>query len=180
MKYKDALFVTHQRAIHRRLTGYELFPRLLSCLYIPPSLPHRYFFFPLLLFVRYIVIPATSLFLFLTAVLCFSSFSYHYILPSFLTPWTTLVRGAPKGGGGCRASAPSNPQNPKLKRNTDFVDTMISIVLRDLPFSWNQPLKSAGVYYIRILKNKLIKLRKKRRLDTLIEVMEHVVVFVCI
>jgi hypothetical protein len=39
--------------------------------------------------------------------------------------------------GGCQAAAPA----PKLKfyKNTDFVDTMIN-VLRDLPFSQNQPL----------------------------------------
>jgi hypothetical protein len=46
-------------------------------------------------------------------------------------------------GGGCRAAAP--PQNhlkTKLK-NTGFVDIMISKVLRDFPFSRNQPLKSA-------------------------------------
>jgi hypothetical protein len=39
---------------------------------------------------------------------------------------------------------------------------MIPKVLRDLPFSRNQPLKSADEYYIRILKNKLMKLKKKK------------------
>jgi len=34
---------------------------------------------------------------------------------------------------------------------------MLSEVLRDLPFSRNQPLKSADVLYIRISKNKLIE-----------------------
>jgi hypothetical protein len=38
---------------------------------------------------------------------------------------------------------------------------MISNVLHDLPFSQNEPLKSADDYYIRILKNKLIKLKKQ-------------------
>jgi hypothetical protein len=38
---------------------------------------------------------------------------------------------------------------------------MISKVLRDLSFSWNQPLKSADDQYTRILKNKLIKLKKQ-------------------
>jgi hypothetical protein len=49
-------------------------------------------------------------------------------------------RGAPKGGlPGC-----SPPNTPKLKfKNTDFVNTMISRVLRDLPCSQIQPLKSA-------------------------------------
>jgi hypothetical protein len=39
---------------------------------------------------------------------------------------------------------------------------MTSKVLRDLPFSQNQPLKWADDKYIRILKNKLIKLKKKQ------------------
>jgi hypothetical protein len=46
-----------------------------------------------------------------------------------------------QGEGGCRAAAPQTPQNRNFK-NTDFVD-MTSKVLRDLPFSRNQPLKSA-------------------------------------
>jgi hypothetical protein len=37
---------------------------------------------------------------------------------------------------------------------------MISKFLSDLPFSQNQPLKSADDKYRRILKNKLIKLKK--------------------
>jgi hypothetical protein len=45
---------------------------------------------------------------------------------------------------------------------------MISKVLGDLPFSQNQPLKSADDQYIRILKNKLIKLKKKQD-NTVIE-----------
>jgi hypothetical protein len=66
--------------------------------------------------------------------------------------------------GGCRAAArqpPQIPQNLNLK-NTNFVD-MVSKVLRDLPFSRNQPLKSANDWYIRILKNKLIKFKKTIR-----------------
>jgi hypothetical protein len=55
---------------------------------------------------------------------------------------SNLDKGAPKGVGGCRAAAPQKPQNWNLKY-TDFVDTMISRVLRDFPFSRNQPLKSA-------------------------------------
>jgi hypothetical protein len=46
---------------------------------------------------------------------------------------------------------------------------MISQVVRDFPFSRNQPLKSADDQYIRILKNKLIKLKKTRRQDTVVE-----------
>jgi len=52
--------------------------------------------------------------------------------------------------------SPQTPQNRNFK-NKDYVDTMLSEVLRDLPFSRNQPLKSADVPYFRILKNKLIK-----------------------
>jgi hypothetical protein len=46
------------------------------------------------------------------------------------------------GGGGCRAAARQTPKTEILKK-TDFVDIMISKVLRDFPFSRNQPLKSA-------------------------------------
>ena len=35
------------------------------------------------------------------------------------------------------------PPKAKLKKKTDFVDTMLSKVLRDLPFSLNQPWKLA-------------------------------------
>jgi hypothetical protein len=76
-----------------------------------------------------------------------------------------LNRGAPNGG--CRAAAPTPPK-PKFKKR-DFVDIVISSVLRDFPFSRNQPLKSADDQCIRILKNKLIKLKKTRRQDTVTE-----------
>jgi hypothetical protein len=56
---------------------------------------------------------------------------------------------------------PQFPENRNLK-NTDFVDTMTSNVLRDFPFNRNQPLKPADDWYIRILKNKLIKLENKK------------------
>jgi hypothetical protein len=47
-----------------------------------------------------------------------------------------------------------HPPHPKrILKNTDFVDTMISKVLRDLPFSLNQPLKSADDSYVGIPKN---------------------------
>ena len=71
------------------------------------------------------------------------------------------ARGAPKGRGlpGC---SPPNPQNRNLK-NTDLVD-IISKVLRDFPFSRNQPLKSDDDQDIRTLKNKLIKFKKKNKI----------------
>jgi hypothetical protein len=54
---------------------------------------------------------------------------------------TCLIIGAPYGGGGRRAAPP--PAQSEIKNNTDFVDTVISEVLRDLRFRLNQPLKSA-------------------------------------
>jgi hypothetical protein len=68
--------------------------------------------------------------------------------------------GAHPRGGGATGLQPFQNQNLK---NTHFVDIMISKVLRDLPFSRNQPLKSADEQYIRIMKNKLIKFKKTRR-----------------
>jgi hypothetical protein len=50
------------------------------------------------------------------------------------------------------------PENRNLKNR--FGRYYDKKVLRDLPFSRNQPLKSAGDQYIRILKNKLIQLKK--------------------
>jgi hypothetical protein len=68
-------------------------------------------------------------------------------------------KGAPKGEGGATGLQPSNPPKPKLKE-IYFVDIMISKVLRDFPFSRNQPLKTADDRYVRILKNTLVKLIK--------------------
>jgi hypothetical protein len=53
---------------------------------------------------------------------------------------------------GCRAAGHPKPQN-RFFKNTDFVDIIMSNVLRDVPFSRNQPLKSVDDWYIRILKN---------------------------
>jgi hypothetical protein len=74
--------------------------------------------------------------------------------------------GAHPRGGGLPGCTPQSAQNRNLK-STDFVDIIISKVLRDLPFSRNQPLKLADEQYIRILKNKLIKLKKKQEDRTL-------------
>jgi hypothetical protein len=54
---------------------------------------------------------------------------------------------------------------------------MISKVLRDLPISRNQSLKSADDYYIRILKPKFKKCKKKK-IGHCDYVMEHVGFFV--
>ena len=56
------------------------------------------------------------------------------------------------GGGGLTG------YSPKLKKS--FVDKKISNVLRDLPVSPRQTLKSADDWFIRILKNKVKKPRK--------------------
>jgi hypothetical protein len=68
------------------------------------------------------------------------------------------------GRGGGRQAAALQTRN---KKKTDFVD-IISKVLRDFPFSQNQPLMLADDEYIRILKTKLIKLKKQED-RTLIE-----------
>jgi hypothetical protein len=52
---------------------------------------------------------------------------------------------------GWRLQPSSPPHQIEIFKNTDLVDMMTSKVLRDLPFSQNQPLKSADD--IRILKN---------------------------
>jgi hypothetical protein len=71
-----------------------------------------------------------------------------------------------RGGGCCMAAAPRNPPKPKFQKHRRFGFCSIK-VLRDFPFSRNQPLKSADDQYIRILKNKLIKLKKKQEDRTL-------------
>jgi len=61
----------------------------------------------------------------------------------------------PRGGG-----VPGCSLLPiKILKNMDFVDVMILIVMHDLPLSQNQPLQSAVDKYIRILKNKIKKIR---------------------
>jgi hypothetical protein len=57
-----------------------------------------------------------------------------------------LKQGCTQAGGGGEAAGlqppPKTTQNWKLK-NKDFVDIMVSKILRHFPFSRNQPLKSA-------------------------------------
>jgi hypothetical protein len=63
-------------------------------------------------------------------------------------------KDAPKErDSGMQPPPPPNHQNQHLK-NIDFIDILISKVLRGLHFSRNQALKSADNQYIRILKNK--------------------------
>ena len=57
-------------------------------------------------------------------------------------------------GGGLGGYVPQN-QNLKIK----IVDTVILNVALDLSFGRNQPVKSAGDWYIRILRNKFTKFR---------------------
>jgi hypothetical protein len=89
-------------------------------------------------------------------------YGYQTIWEKAILSFFILSQGRPQrgGGGACRAADVQN--SPKLKfKKPSFVDIMISKGLRDLPFSQNQPLKSADDYYISILKNKLIKLKKQ-------------------
>jgi hypothetical protein len=68
---------------------------------------------------------------------------------------TTIVmklRHGPTPGGAC-CTLPLSNQN--LNRNIDFIDTMISNVLLDLPFIRNQSLQSAYDSYTGILKNEI-------------------------
>ena len=51
-------------------------------------------------------------------------------------------QGRTQGGGGCRATAPPKPPKPTFKKNTDFVETMVSKVLRGFPFSRNRLMSS--------------------------------------
>jgi hypothetical protein len=81
-------------------------------------------------------------------------------LPQAVENYTVIHRGTAKEVG-CRAAAPpKTPKNRNLK-NTDFYHIMISEGLHDFLFSRNQPSKSAGDSYIRIFKNKLVKLKKQ-------------------
>jgi hypothetical protein len=54
--------------------------------------------------------------------------------------------------GGVLQPGSSTPKNRNLKK-IYFVDAMTCNVLRDLPFSRNDPLKLSDDYYIGILKN---------------------------
>jgi hypothetical protein len=87
---------------------------------------------------------------------------------SLFSPWNRIQgveAGAHQRGSlpGCNSPKPPPPkEKSKFKKKTDFVDIIWNF-LRDFPFSRNQPLKSPDDWYIRILKNKLIKLKKKKQ-----------------
>jgi hypothetical protein len=53
------------------------------------------------------------------------------------------VRGAPKKGGGGAAGL-QTPNQVDILKNTHFGEGMILKLLRNLPFSRNQPPNSAG------------------------------------
>jgi hypothetical protein len=79
-----------------------------------------------------------------------------YLLNILLIYSILRSRGASKvGTAGLQPTHTPPPPHTKTKfRNTDFVDTLILNVLRDLPFGRNNPLKSSDDYRIIILKNK--------------------------
>jgi hypothetical protein len=57
------------------------------------------------------------------------------------------------GGGGHPTAAPPPPMENEIKeKHTDILDTMISVVLRDLAFNQNPSVKSANDCYIGISK----------------------------
>jgi hypothetical protein len=69
-----------------------------------------------------------------------------------------------KGGGTSGIAVPPNTPKSKFKQPRFCrYCIMISKVLRDLPFSRNQPLKSVDEYYVRILKHEYIKLKKGKK-----------------
>jgi hypothetical protein len=108
-----------------------------------------------------------------------SQLASHSLQDCSIMTRTTLCnfRGAHKGGGASGLQSHQAPRNQNLKTQIRYYDIKL---LRDLPFNWNQQLKSADDYYIRILKNKLITLKKNKKTRHCDCVMECVVIFVCI
>jgi hypothetical protein len=83
------------------------------------------------------------------------------LLSQYSIELVLCARSEPKGGGLQSGNTPPpNSQNRNLKKHRFCRYHDINIV-RDLPFTQNQPLKSADDKYIIILKNKLIKLKKQ-------------------
>jgi hypothetical protein len=72
-----------------------------------------------------------------------SSLNFTYLITLFQQHGLYFVAGLHKreGAAGMQTHQPS--QNRNLE-NREFVDIMISKVLRDLPFGRNHPLRSAG------------------------------------
>jgi hypothetical protein len=83
----------------------------------------------------------------------------HYI---YIFKFVSFAQRSTQGGGTVGLQPPQHPQSRNLE-NTDFVDRMISKVLRYFPFNRKQSLKTTDDWYSRILTNKLIKLKKTRR-----------------
>jgi hypothetical protein len=136
-------------------------PRHVCALCIDPALTPNYKQFH----VTVVIFVLNYVFLYITVTVG-NEYRWNTQNPGSLTARSSTVsfKGIQGGGGGgCPAVEP--PKNPKPKfRNADSVDIMISKVLHDFPFSRIQPLKSADDYYIRILKNELIKLKKHKKL----------------
>jgi hypothetical protein len=72
-------------------------------------------------------------------IICYSSFNNEKIMTKNVV---TDDQGHTQGGGAVGLHSSQTPQNRNLK-DTYFVDIVISKVIRDLPFSRNQPLKLA-------------------------------------
>jgi hypothetical protein len=71
------------------------------------------------------------------------------------------THGHTKAGGLAAGVQPPKPLKNRNLKNTDFLGIMISKFLWDLPFSRNQPLKSADDQFITILKKLINKLKKQ-------------------
>jgi hypothetical protein len=75
--------------------------------------------------------------------------------------------GAHPGGGGAVARQPPQTFKTKIYKNTDFVDITVSKVLRDFPFSQNQPLNQLMTVHWNF--GNQINTIKTIRCDTVIE-----------
>ena len=81
------------------------------------------------------------------------SLRFHHQNPVYASPLPPIRATCP-----APAAAPPLPPHhiiSKLKKKTNFVDTMIFNILCDLLFNRNQPLKLADDQYVRILENNI-------------------------
>jgi hypothetical protein len=65
-------------------------------------------------------------------------------------PSLNIYIGRTAKGGGLK---PGSPKPKKIKKKKIFVNTLMTNIFRDLPFSQNRTLKSADDKYIGILTN---------------------------
>jgi hypothetical protein len=101
-----------------------------------------------------------------TAHCCHKQITFQSSFKCLTLQWRCILnfnhQGSTQGGRGLQSCTPP-PQNRNLKNI--FCRYYDIKVLRDFPFSRNQPLKSPDDRYNTILKNKLIKFKKKKQED---------------